>query len=122
MFFGSRRKTGLRFVQLEDRSNPATLTVTNLNDSGLGSLREAVIQANDEVNHPGADTIVFGPAIRGGTVGLTTFTNLPTSTASVPQPVGPTALIVSSKITIEGTGEVLVRSLASTEFRLFQVT
>ena len=40
----------------------ATFTVTNLNDSGPGSLRQAVADANVAV---GADTITFGAGVTG---------------------------------------------------------
>ena len=112
----------LRLEALEDRSVPATFTVTNLNDAGPGSLRDAIAQANDEGNHPGADTIVFDSTVKGGTVGLMSFTNLPDSSdPSNPQPVGPTALVITSDVTIQGTGETITRS-GTTPFRLFQVT
>ena len=42
--------------RLEDRSVPAIFDVTNLFDSGVGSLRQAILDANSE---PGADTIAF---------------------------------------------------------------
>ena len=44
----------------------ATITVTNLNDNGAGSLRDALSLAN-----PG-DTIQFAPGLAGGTLHLTT--------------------------------------------------
>src|SRR5689334_18927313 len=47
---------GLRMTNLEDRVTPATFTVLNTNDTGSGSLRQAVIDANGSA---GADTIVF---------------------------------------------------------------
>jgi hypothetical protein len=51
----------------------ATFTVTNTDDSGAGSLRQAITDAN---NNPGADTIVF--AIPGaGVHTITPATNLP---------------------------------------------
>jgi hypothetical protein len=50
---------------LEDRSLPSTFTVTNLLDSGPGSLRAAVTAAN---TNPGADVINFAVT---GTIALT---------------------------------------------------
>ncbi|MEA3187194.1 MAG: hypothetical protein QOD99_1024 [Chthoniobacter sp.] len=43
---------------LEARIAPATFTVSVLDDSGPGSLRQAVLDSNHST-HPGADTIVF---------------------------------------------------------------
>jgi hypothetical protein len=57
----------LAFEQLEDRSVPATFTVTNLFDSGMGSLRQAIIDANANM---GADTIDFASGLTG-TITLT---------------------------------------------------
>jgi hypothetical protein len=37
----------------------STLTVSNTSDSGAGSLRAAIIAANNEVANPGHDTIAF---------------------------------------------------------------
>src|SRR5262245_23287346 len=50
---------------LEDRTVPSTFTVQNLADSGLGSLRQAVLNANAS---PGADLIRFATAARDGTI------------------------------------------------------
>ena len=44
---------------LESRELLATFTVTNLQNSGAGSLRQAIIESNER---PGADTIDFGVA------------------------------------------------------------
>ncbi len=58
-----------RLDVLEDRALPSTFTVLNLGDSGAGSLRQAVLDANAS---PGADVIDFAPAARDGTITLAT--------------------------------------------------
>jgi hypothetical protein len=67
---------------LEDRVVPSTLTVTNTADSGPGSLRLAILDAN---SHPGADTIDFaiGSGLQTIPVGSTTGTPLPAITDNV---------------------------------------
>src|SRR5262249_53058929 len=45
--------------RLEDRTVPSTFTVTNTLDSGAGSLRQAILDANDSSNVGGPDTIAF---------------------------------------------------------------
>ena len=52
------------FEKLETRSLMST--VTSLADAGPGSLRAAVVQANDEIDNPGPDTIAFDPSVKGG--------------------------------------------------------
>jgi SdrD B-like domain/Right handed beta helix region len=50
----------LTLEALEDRQLlSTTFTVVNTNDSGPGSLRQAILDANDTVAHPGADVIAF---------------------------------------------------------------
>jgi parallel beta-helix repeat protein len=51
---------------LEQRWVPSTLTVTNNQDSGAGSLRAEIKAANN------GDTIVFDPSLNGQTITLTT--------------------------------------------------
>lgn len=60
----------LRIEPLESRQllSVTTYTVTNLSDSGTGSLREAIALAND---HSGADIIAFSSSL-SGTLTLTT--------------------------------------------------
>src|SRR6187397_2300382 len=59
------RTPRLAVEALDDRCLPSTFTVTNLLDTGAGSLRAAVVDAN---SNPGADTIDFAVT---GTIGLT---------------------------------------------------
>ena len=49
----------------------ATFTVTNTNDSGAGSLRQAILDANDISTNPGADNITFADDLTGQTILLT---------------------------------------------------
>lgn len=112
------RTSRSRLECLEDRCTPATFTVRALNDGGNGSLRDAIDLANAA---PDADTIAFDPSIRGGTVGLSILQNFSSSVPKIPQPAGPSAFIVTSPITIQGTGETITRTGAR-DFRLFQVT
>jgi predicted outer membrane repeat protein len=79
-------------------SRPATIiTVTNGNDSGLGSLRQALADAND------GDTINFDPSV--GTVTLTTA-----------------ELVITKSITISASPQMVTAVRASqTEFRIFHV-
>src|SRR5439155_2002571 len=54
-----------RLENLEDRTVPSTLTVTNNHDAGAGSLRAAIAGAHD------GDTIVFAAGLNGQTIALT---------------------------------------------------
>jgi hypothetical protein len=61
---GTRKaRSRLLLERLEDRTVPSLFTVLNTNDSGAGSLRQAILDANA---YPGADTIQFN--IPGGGV------------------------------------------------------
>src|SRR5262245_3980425 len=62
-----RPRPAPRLEALEDRSLLSVFLVTNLDDSGAGSLRQAVLDANDR---PGGDLIAFTPQVRG-TIALT---------------------------------------------------
>jgi Bacterial Ig-like domain (group 3) len=74
----SRRWRAPRLEWLEDRLAPAILMVTNTNDSGTGSLRDAILaninHTTDGLNQTGTgnDTIQFDPSIDGKIINLST--------------------------------------------------
>lgn len=63
-----KASTPLRVESLEDRTVPTAFMVENLADSGAGSLRQAILDANA---NPGGDLIRFAPTARDGIVVLT---------------------------------------------------
>lgn len=90
----------LRLEALEDRSLLSTFTVLNLGDSGIGSLRAAVLAA--EAN-PGADLIQFANHVQG-TISLTTG-----------------ELSVSDDLTISGPGANRLSVSGNDASRVFHV-
>lgn len=99
--------------RLEDRTLLATLTVTSLADSGAGTLRSAIVQANAD---PSPDTIVFDPALTSAGPATVALSALGDATA------GKSALLVTSPITIAGplADYGITLSMAS-EMRFFHV-
>ncbi len=74
---GARPRTPARRLLLlevlEDRTAPATLTVTTATDnnpSDQGSLRAAIAQANTDAHNGTSDTIVFASSLAGQTITL----------------------------------------------------
>src|SRR5262245_64833570 len=86
--------------RLDGRVLPSTFTVLNNDDSGAGSLRDAVLAA--EVS-PGADLIQFARHVRG-TITLTTG-----------------ELFISTDLTIEGPGATQLRVSGNDASRIFTV-
>ena len=80
----------------------ATFTVTNLLDSGMGSLRESIIDANTQA---GADEIIFESELSGGTIDLTSG-----------------ALTISDSLTIDGLGADLLTVDGDGNSRVFNVS
>ncbi|MDB5313157.1 MAG: hypothetical protein JWO38_7359, partial [Gemmataceae bacterium] len=104
-----RPTTRLAAELLEDRSTPVVFTVTNANDSGPGSLRAAVAQAEADA---APDTIVFAPSVAGATIGLSSIGD---------SSLGPSALLVATPVTIRGSGQTISRGPGAPGFRLFAV-
>src|SRR5262245_44011672 len=111
-----------RLTQLESRTVPTVFTVTNTNDSGAGSLRQAVLDANSAA-YPDADSIVFDAGLVSGgdaSISLTTFDPGLDSAGA-----GPSAFVITSPITITGpsgeNGITIQRSASAANFRLFHV-
>lgn len=82
------------------------LTVANSNDSGAGSLRDAIANAS------AGDTITFASGVTNpitlSTVGDNTY--------------GPSSLIISNALTMEGNGIIIERDASVENFRLFYVS
>jgi len=55
-----RRKTHLQVERLDDRTVPSTFSVSSLADSGLGSLRQAILYANAATGDDAIDFTVTG--------------------------------------------------------------
>ncbi len=101
---------------LEERAVPAVLTVTSLADDGsAGTLRSIISQANSDADS--SNTIVFAPALANGVIGLTAAPINPTSGNNP----GPSAFVITKSLTIDGSGQTLLRNTA-TPFRLFFVS
>ena len=70
----------LRIESLEDRRMLAVFSVSNLDDGGSGSLRQAILDANDE---SGADSIHFNGALFSSPQTIALASALPTITEAV---------------------------------------
>lgn len=96
----------------------ATYPVTNANDGGPGSLRQAVIDANA---NPGADTITFSGAGASGTIRLTTGEIAITDDVTITGP-GAGALSITGDKTNNGHTFPTVALPMITDSRIFRVT
>ncbi|MCI0358872.1 MAG: hypothetical protein L0211_10370, partial [Planctomycetaceae bacterium] len=85
---------------LEDRTLPSTFTVLNLADSGHGSLRQAVADANALA---GPDVVQFAPNLQG-TIALTSG-----------------ELSITDDLTIAGPGESKLTISGSNGSRIFHI-
>jgi hypothetical protein len=87
-----------RLEALEDRLVPSTLTVTNTNDKGPGSLRATITHASS------GDTIVFDPGLSGQTITLTSD-----------------QLTINKNLDIEGPGACLLAISGNGTNRVFNI-
>ena len=107
----SNRRRRLTLEGLETRLAPALFTVTSAADSGVGTLRQAILDAatNNE-----ADTITFDPGLTDQTI---TLTSDDPNTA-----FGPTALVISGDdITIDGSDAPHLQISGNDTRRIFAV-
>jgi hypothetical protein len=81
-----RNPRRLDFERFEERLLLATIQVINNNDSGTGSLRQAILTANNQATNPGLDNIVFN--ILAGSLVISPASALPA---------------INDRITIDGT-------------------
>src|SRR5262245_28102836 len=90
------------FLQdMEDRIAPTVFTVTNLNDSGAGSLRQAVLDANAAA---GADTIDFQTGLTG-TITLTSG-----------------EIAISDAVSVHGPGASVLAVSGNNNSRIFNIS
>ncbi len=89
------------------KTTAATFTVSNTNDSGAGSLRQAVLDANAAA---GADTIVFDPAIFSSAQTITLASVITIDAAD------------NMPLTITGPGANLLTISGNNVTRIFQIS
>ena len=105
---GQRSHRKLRLEQLETRQLLATFQVTTTNDAGAGSLRQAILDAN---NTDEADTITFSVT---GQINLTSGELLVTDDIEIN---GPGA----DQLTIDGTLNSRIFNLGATSAARFEI-
>lgn len=96
-------RLGLAFTLAPFLAGPAlaaTFTVSNLSDSGPGSLRQAVLDANAS---PGADDVVFTPGLTG-TIMLTSG-----------------EILIADSLTVHGPGAGVITVSGNDQSRIFHV-
>jgi hypothetical protein len=114
------RRTRLAFDLLEDRVVPATLLVTSLADTGPGSLRNAIAQANVDAGNGSSDTIDFAASLNGQAITVLselTVGGTPPGGASLNR--NSAGISTLPTITIDGAGQIVLDG--NNQMNLFQV-
>ena len=101
----SRHEVHLLLEALEDRWQPAAFSVTTSADSGVGSLRQAILDANANVNAT-PDLITFCTQLFGQTI-IATSAALPT---------------ITDPVTIQGLGQNNLFISGGGQFRVLNIT
>ncbi|MCK6473772.1 MAG: hypothetical protein L6R28_18775 [Planctomycetes bacterium] len=99
-YLGMALFVGALLMTPMDKAEAATFKVTNTNDNGPGSLRDAIDLSN---NAPGTDTITFDKAVTG-TIGLTTG-----------------QISIDEAVTIAGPGQGVLTIDAQNNSRIFSI-
>jgi hypothetical protein len=100
-------------VLLASQAQAATFAVTNTNDAGAGSLRQAIVDANANA---GEDTIDFAPSLAGQTITLASQLPTITDTAGLTSDGG------SADITISGDNAYPVFAVAFVKLTVSNLT
>jgi hypothetical protein len=105
----------LALEALEDRTVLSTFTVTNTNDSGAGSLRDAITQAQSAANLGVADTIVFN---NDSSLGTNFYDSTP---HTITLTGGPLTLTDTATTTINGPGANLLSISGNNQSGVFAI-
>ncbi|MGB2690935.1 MAG: choice-of-anchor Q domain-containing protein [Thermodesulfobacteriota bacterium] len=99
-------------------SNADTFTVTNLDDLGAGSLRQAVLDANANENGPGVvDEIVFAD----GVAGTIEFDMEKLEEAAAAEPASGNEMKITDDVNIIGPGKDVITIDAKNQAQIFNI-
>jgi hypothetical protein len=102
-------QTTLPPSQPQPGMNLGPFTVMNAADSGSGSLRDEIMLST---SYDAPETIDFASSLAGATINLSTIGDLS---------IGPSAFLISTSITIDGSGQTIALGPNAPPMRLFAV-